>query len=1195
MNNLQRLFLVAVLVYCVVNASCTVNKSDPIGYPRQLTDADVYAGFVSPPAGYGEVSFYWWQGDTLKKERLLDHLELLKDSKITSLQINYAHDDYFDKETGARPHYQTVPAVMSKEWWELVAWFTEEAKKRGMSVSLSDYCLGIGQKSYFDAAMQKYPQVRGYLLKRDVRDVTDFIEWTLPTDLQNLVAYQIDKDGKMIIGTCVDLMPFVNKQTLSWKKPDGTWSVSAVWAEKETWSYDPMNPVSGKGIIESFYDQFEKNIPGEMGKGLNFFFSDELNFKLKGKVWNDSFADEFMRRKGYDIRPELIALWEDIGPRTPKIRMDYNDVYVSLSEENYFKPLYDYNQERKMILGCDHGGRGYQVDEFGDYFRTQRWNQAPGADQPFLSKDIIKAKVAASIGHMYERPRVWLEGFYGSGWGTDTKSLSHAVYANMVMGFNLLSLHGLYYTSYGSWWEWAPPCNHFRMPYWLHMQPFLSTTERLSFLLSQGVHCADVAILYPVEAVVANPEKGKKAVGTAFDVARHLYKNGMDFDFMDYQSLHRAKICKKRLEVGKESFSVIIIPSMCAINHASLEKLVAFKEAGGLVISIGETPVATDLDGINPNVIHFTNKLRASDSTQVNTNTPDEVLEYIERSIGRDFKANVPPSNDHPYVNHRRIGMRDVYAVYNVEALTTCFFRAKGNVELWDPISGKTKRLTHIKQTEEGTFVEMPLTKSEIQLIVFSPDSLQTATQAYAYANQDRLPSVSLGTEWEFELKPVLNNRWGDFYYPASDELMGAWVHKFAYTPTDTSKINSLCTSKWESATYSFGAHFLKMGAVKDPIPLQMLLESVKQNKGWIPYNFSWRWGVEGDCGRQGYHGLKAKVHDDFIRLGKIDTLAYSGTMVRKPEENGNYYYLHSTVTAPYSGRYRVLMGEELPSSFILDGKLTPVDTIIQLSEGNHSVILEYNKSCTTYFLFQRTDVEFALSRNSEMPLSMKWNGDSSILPFDIRAKEKQPMGCYRFMSAPGLQAFEMNLWGKPQVWIDNIQCHVEQTGTTWHGAGSYKVTCNQIIDKSAIVNILVEHERGRYGGAAFADPIKQQCGAGLIQVGDWSKIDGLSSYSGGAIYRKRVTLTAEQLSGNIQLDLGNITSTAEVFINGRSVGVRFAPPWKFDLSGVCLEGDNLFEILIYNTAGNLYTTVPTVYNKSPISGLLAEPVLHFQ
>ena len=80
-----------------------------------------------------------------------------------------------------------------------------------------------------------------------------------------------------------------------------------------------------------------------------------------------------------------------------------------------------------MTFGCDHGGRGQDVTEFGDYFRTMKWNQGPGNDQPHLASNIIKSKVSSSIAHLYQRPRVWLEGFYSSGWQTSGADVADAV------------------------------------------------------------------------------------------------------------------------------------------------------------------------------------------------------------------------------------------------------------------------------------------------------------------------------------------------------------------------------------------------------------------------------------------------------------------------------------------------------------------------------------------------------------------------------------------------------------------------------------------------------------------------------------------------------------------------------------------------------------------------------------------------
>ena len=62
------------------------------------------------------------------------------------------------------------------------------------------------------------------------------------------------------------------------------------------------------------------------------------------------------------------------------------------------------------------------------------------------------------------RPRTWLEGYYSSGWGTTTGDIADATFAEFAQGQNLLTLHGLYYSPHGGWWEWAPPDNHCRMP-----------------------------------------------------------------------------------------------------------------------------------------------------------------------------------------------------------------------------------------------------------------------------------------------------------------------------------------------------------------------------------------------------------------------------------------------------------------------------------------------------------------------------------------------------------------------------------------------------------------------------------------------------------------------------------------------------------------------------------------------------------
>jgi hypothetical protein len=115
-----------------------------IGFPSRDPGFDAKPGFKSPPPGYGEVAFFWWLGDPLTRERLAWHLDQLKGRGVTGLQINYAHSDKGGVSYGLS--MPSDPPIFSPAWWELVQWFAAEAYKRGMSISLSDYTLGLGNK-----------------------------------------------------------------------------------------------------------------------------------------------------------------------------------------------------------------------------------------------------------------------------------------------------------------------------------------------------------------------------------------------------------------------------------------------------------------------------------------------------------------------------------------------------------------------------------------------------------------------------------------------------------------------------------------------------------------------------------------------------------------------------------------------------------------------------------------------------------------------------------------------------------------------------------------------------------------------------------------------------------------------------------------------------------------------------------------
>lgn len=1228
----KRLLFSAALFMLFMQVFSAKNKPTlPPGFPDRSSKLDVLPGFKSPPKGYGEVSFYWWLGDTLTRERITSQLEKLKDMNITGLQINYCHTDKGGAAYGLT--YPSKPALFSDKWWDLLKWFVAEAKKYDMSVSLSDYTLGAaGQGWFIDEMLAENPGLNGSKLESKQFDAGDNkeIKVLLPKDIVSVDAYKIT-DGKLQPATGIQLRSFVRDNELAWKSPEGQWKIVVVFKTLIKTSFDPMNPLSGPKVAEKFYQRFENNCPGEAGKGLNFFFSDELQFGIRGWLWSDYFASEFKKRKGYDILPKANQLFVNLGPESYKTRLDYSDVMVSLSEEGFFKPVYEWHNSRGMLFGCDHGGRGRDVTEFGDYFRTQRWMSGPGNDQPHLRKDIIKNKVASSIAHMYERPRTWLEGFYGSGWGTSSAEVADATFANFAMGHNLLSLHGLYYTTHGSSWEWAAPDNHFRQPYWENMTDFLKCSERLSYVLSQGHHRCDIAMIYPVSPVEANL-KGKEATQTAFDLANNLYPQGLDFDFMDFESLNRCTIKNKELNVSGEKFKILILPALSAVRYSTIEKALAFYRAGGIVMAVGSLPEVSDRVGGNDS------KLQAMITEMFGTTYLEKVdlnKNYIQKNkaggaglfipsfknvaaeitklIEPDFK--IEKGNFTSNIQHRKLGNRDLYFIYNVPKGTNCFFRATGKVELWNPWDGSTKALKVAGVSSTGTTINLPLEKNEPQLIVFSPGKAEIETATIA-AN---IQTVTLDNNWEFELKPTLDNKYGDYRLPASDEKIGVEISKMRYSAQNSAATNwqapTFDDKNWSIASVSYGPQFLKLGpfsADYDSVLLESILskpDKVDINQpveingkkyNWSPYEFSWRWGLKDDAGHQGYHGLKAKINNELISFGKIDTSKdYKPIYPLLKEAEGSVYYLWSTVSAARTLTAKISKGGLSPAKVIINQvEINNTSETVDLKAGNNSVLLKYTDVGRGYYVLEEKGKSSNWQQN--VPLSTDWYLKPSVLSYNCFPQNLGTFGWYRFVSPPGARAIYIAAKAKPTVWISGVEVASESTQTQNERLADknlqvWKVTIPSTIVKSTIVAVKIEQLPGCFGGAAIPEPITFDCGKGEISLGDLDKNESLRTYSGGMWYRKSLTMTAQQLAAkNILLDLGDVVASANVYVNGQLIGQKATSPWTFDLTDKLKAGENRIEILVYNTLGNHYLNTLSQYVGRTNSGLIGPVEIKF-
>ncbi|TWO34578.1 hypothetical protein E1J38_001610 [Seonamhaeicola sediminis] len=78
---------------------------------------------------------------------------------------------------------------------------------------------------------------------------------------------------------------------------------------------------------------------------------------------------------------------------------------------------------------------------------------------------------------------------------------------------------------------------------------------------------------------------------------------------------------------------------------------------------------------------------------------------------------------------------------------------------------------------------------------------------------------------------------------------------------------------------------------------------------------------------------------------------------------------------------------------------------------------------------------------------------------------------------------------------------------------------------------------------------------------------DAIKHYSGTTTYSKVIHI--ESVGKNTVMDLGEVANIAELWCNGKKVGVKWAPPFQFDVTDYVLEGDNSLEIKVTNTWRN--------------------------
>jgi len=750
---------------------------------QYIQKKDIKRLFKNPPNKYGPIALYWWEYGKIEKEKLFFQLKELKEKGIGGLVL---FNQYFSGDKGS-----SIPPYFSKKWWEFVRLLVKKLSELKMEFWFASWeSLGYWQ-DVLKKEVKSNPELGGQCLKLyelESNQKNKFLQILISQDekIIDIAAYKKNNNG-LDYNSRINLNEVYCENKINWQAPEKGWVLTIIVGSP--YDFDFVNGRIAEKWIELYWQQFVKNLKPYIGKTITGHTSDEL-YVLNGNIlFSQSILDKCIKFKDFDIKPFLIALFYNVGDITEKIRCTYYEIMCTSIEDNFHKKLFKWHEERGMFYSTDATwGRGdplAQTYHYGNFFSYMRNFHATGNEDAGYGKSgdrkFIDDKISSSIANLYNLDRAIVCGYWGSGWGMTLEqnlSWTNEIYS---YGMNCYYWPHAQYTLMGGWFEMVPPVTCFFQPYWQHWAILSDYIKRLSYLLRQGRHCADVAILYPITNFHANWSGGDQF--TAFAdfsakkicaIAKIIYEYGFDFDFIDDSLLEAASVKNGKLVINNLEFKVLILPPITTIRTKTLEKIMEFFENGGTVIGYNTLPNNSAENGINDPYIGLlvdrifgtkpNNSIKAKwlqpeswytiveNKNENNGKSvyipgaepliPELINLYINADViiqestdiyhsnqQKPFKigisgyGTIPNKQSGILHNHRKLDFMDIYFLFNSndkEACLDVIFEVRGKPELWDLYTGEMKKIYRYEILNNGTKIRLKMNSHEGLIIIFN-------------------------------------------------------------------------------------------------------------------------------------------------------------------------------------------------------------------------------------------------------------------------------------------------------------------------------------------------------------------------------------------------------------------------------------------------------------------------------------------
>lgn len=573
----------------------------------------------------------------------------------------------------------------------------------------------------------------------------------------------------------IDLTAKVDEEgTLRWDVPAGAWQVlrfggtignrSHVSTCSEGWEGYSLD-VLDAGAFGRYWDAVVEPLIADAGPlaGTTLRYLHTDSWEVEPLNWTPTMADEFRRRRGYDLLPWMPVLGGrivDSRNASNRFLHDFRKTLGDLAIDNHYRLFRDGAHKHGLQIHPESGGpHAVPVDAQ----RCLGWNDVPMSEfwawswrHRIGDNNRFFVKQPASAAHTYGRRLVAAEGFttIGPHWQeTLWDNLKPSFDKACCEGLNLLVWHEFVCSPAE---QGVPGIQYFagthlnpNVTWWAKSEPFFSYINRCQFLLQQGLFVADACYYYGDH--VPNFAQHKRT-----DPANVL--PGYDYDVITEEALlTRASVQDGRIVLPDGmSYRLLVLRDHKAISLAVLRKVQELVEAGATVV--GPKPAeAMSLRDSDAEVQQIADALWDAGRVVAGKTARDVLLDV---GVQPDFEyRGGDDETDLDYI-HRRDGSTEIYFVANRNKraeTVACTFRVAGKVpELWDAVSGNRRFATAFTEAEGRISLPLEFAPCGSWFVVFREPSgrhpATTQTNATSYATRSELSGP-----WQVTFDPA----WG--------------------------------------------------------------------------------------------------------------------------------------------------------------------------------------------------------------------------------------------------------------------------------------------------------------------------------------------------------------------------------------------------------------------------------------------------